>query len=114
MLQGVGRYDRDAVGNILHRSAVEALALWMGEHAEWDYMQQPLNPIIRIYWAIVTNRTGLAKFLWSQSDFPFISAFVGAYVYKHLGLRLGQVSGPDQRDGTQVDCDGTTKEMARR
>lgn len=38
------------------------------------------------------HRAELAKFLWSQSDFPFVASFVGSYIYKHLGYQLGQVS----------------------
>jgi hypothetical protein len=91
-LQGVGRYDRDIAGSILHKAAMEALSIWMGPERKWDYMTTPLDPLVRIYWAIVTNRVKLAKFLWTQSSYPFIAAFVGSYVYKHMGLALGQVT----------------------
>jgi hypothetical protein len=39
--------------------------------------------MMRLYWAIATNRENMAELLWSRSDDPFLSAFLVSYAYRN-------------------------------
>jgi CRP-like cAMP-binding protein len=81
-------YSRSEIGAILYSRAQKAFEQWLpksGGEGKLDLSRTPLHPYLRIYWAIATGRDKLARALWKESKEPFISSFLGKYVYANLG-----------------------------
>jgi len=95
-------YNKTQVGAVMYGRAQKAFEMWLPksghEEGELDMSRTPLHPYLRIYWAIVTGRDALARTLWKESKTPFIASFLGKYVYKHMGARVG-VSSSTQKTG---------------
>ena len=88
--QATKRYKRSVVGYLMYLRAEKAFRPWFqGDEGGWDdVLEKPFDPLLRIYWAISTQRDSLARVLWMRSETPFISSFFGSYVYRNQGLLL--------------------------
>jgi hypothetical protein len=58
-----------------------------------QFFDQPLDPLLRVYWAVVTGRDAMVELLWAQvgasagtscdtPSSPFVAAFLCNYVYR--------------------------------
>lgn len=85
----------------MYGRAQKAFEMWLPksghEEGELDMSRTPLHPYLRIYWAIATGRDALARTLWTESKTPFVASFLGKYVYKHMGARVGGLKGSTKK-----------------
>lgn len=85
-------YLRSNVGALMYDRAELAFAPWLKEsEPELDLLEQPFDPLLRIYWAIATRRDNLAKVFWMDASNPevfqpFVGAFLGSFMYKSMGV----------------------------
>ena len=101
-----GKWERMRMTDELYKSTMEAFSPWIDlasinvgdmwwDDNKWqighqiydvlDTQRGGLDPLLRLYWAVVTKRDKLAEYLWhSHSDTPFVSSFMASYVCRHL------------------------------
>ena len=53
----------------------------------YDPFMAELDPMLRLYWAVVTGRHRLAEVFWMQNASPFVGSFMCSYVCRRLGAR---------------------------
>jgi hypothetical protein len=66
--------------------------------ARYDPFNAELDPMLRLYWAVVTGRHKLAEFFWFQSPHPFVGSFLCSYVCRRLGSNVSSHRDTDQKD----------------
>lgn len=85
-------YRKKFIGSLMYNRAAKAFAPWLEEAvAEYDLMEQPFDPLLRIFWAISTRRDGLVKEFWMDTSNPdvfqpFAGALLASYTYRNLGM----------------------------